>query len=142
MSRSTVIFRESLISIVVSACISVGFFFVIFGLGRSIPLEIFGPDFFPQSFMIALMGALVPSLLLRRKLGGDIRIIFFRSIVTAIAAGLVFGGLGYIICRNWPGHVIEPVDALLIKTVYGGFLAALITPYALKSLYSQATRND
>ena len=62
--------RETAISVAINTALSAAFFVVVFGTRHPVQLAAYGTDFPMQAFMIALMGSLVPSLLLRRRMGG------------------------------------------------------------------------
>jgi hypothetical protein len=131
MTLPAVIVRETVISIVINSAISLGVFLLIFGIDRPVPSKALGWDFLPQSFMIALMGAMVPALLLRKRLGTSLSQILICSIAIAIAATVVFGGTATVVMHRLIAGQIAADQALLLKLLYGAGLAAIVTPTAL-----------
>lgn len=139
MNASGIILRETMVSIAVNGVLSLLFFLLAFGLEDPITLKALATDFFPQSFMIALMGTLVPSLIVRRKLGGALKPIVRRSLLLAVAAAVLGGGGTFALCRIEPLHTLAPWTALAIKTAYGAALAAIVTPIAVGALFKTRT---
>jgi hypothetical protein len=127
----SIVRRETLISMAINAVLSLGFFFGFFGLSQAIGLEAFGRDFFPQSFMVALMGCLIPSLLVRRHSGQSAGPVILRAVAIAVIALIVAGGGAYLICHALVPETVAPVAGLLIKVVFGAMLAAATTPIAV-----------
>lgn len=134
MTLSTLIARETLISVVINCAISVGICLLLFGLDQPIPSMALAWDFLPQSFMIALMGTLVPALLLRRRLGTQVRDILLRSLAMAVAAALLPGALAALLIYMFVEGVFAVHDALLLKAAYGATLSAMVTPLMLIAL--------
>lgn len=139
MSSGAIILRETAISVAINGVLSMLFFLLVFGLTEPVMPTVLAPDFFPQSFMIALMGSLVPSLILRRRLGGAPWSIYRRSLALAIAAAILGGGSGFAICQIQPARLLSPWTALVIKTIYGAVLAAIVTPIAIGALLKPRT---
>ncbi|CAM8671323.1 MULTISPECIES: hypothetical protein [Sphingobium] len=131
--------RQAGIGFAINATLSLAFFLGIFGMVAR-PLtwgapDALGLDFVPQSIAVALMSALVPSLIARTRLGRRVstRTIILRAFGFAIG-GAVLGGL-----LAWATGAVaqSPVawgQALAIKLLYGGSLGALITILALKRM--------
>jgi hypothetical protein len=138
MTLQMLIVRETLISIVINSAISIGVFMLVFGLERPVPSQTLGWDFLPQSFMIALMGSLVPALLLRRRFGARVGAIMSWSVAIAIVAALLPGGIAAIVTPMLANGVIAANTALLIKASYGATLAAVVTPIALVAISRQS----
>jgi hypothetical protein len=137
MSASGIILRETAISVVINAVLSLAFFLVVFGMKEPVTLGALAPDFLPQSFMVVLMGALVPSMLLRRSIGGPAGPIIRRSLALAFAAAVLGGGGGFALCQIEPSKVLPALWALPIKTSYGAILAAIFTPIAIGALLKE-----
>jgi hypothetical protein len=141
---------ETAISMGINALLSAGFAWLIFHGHDHVPIR--GPgglvrDAGPQTFMITLMGTLVPSLITRQRMRagrldawlqghsgasqGRASNIFLRALVMAVVAMV----LGLAINRTilpllFPaGLAYEGV--LLLKTVYGLLVALLVTPFAI-----------
>lgn len=131
MSHRAILLRETLISMAINAAITAAFFFALFGLGHPIAAEAYGRDFLPQSFMVALMGTLIPGLLLRRVHGGRVGAIVMRSVLLA-AFALGLGVLIFLALRN-----AAPIDAawgLALKLGYSVGLSAIVTPIAVRAV--------
>jgi hypothetical protein len=139
MNHNGIIVRETAISLLINLILSVVFFVVVFGLNSPVPLDALAPDFFPQSFMVALMGSLVPALLLRRKVGGAARPILLRALIIALVAVVIAGGSAFLICQANGVKLLDPLHALAIKAVFGGALAVLTTPFAVRAALRNAT---
>ena len=118
MTVSALIVRETCISIVINGAISVGIGLLLFGLDRPVPSAALAWDFLPQSFMIALMGTLVPAM--------------------AVAAALLPGALAALLTRISLNGSMDAGDVLLLKAVYGATLAAVVTPIMLIALVRQS----
>ncbi|MEC3911828.1 hypothetical protein U5A82_15530 [Sphingobium sp. CR2-8] len=98
MTHGVSIRREAAISIVINGALSLAFFLGVFGtqprpLTWGLPDRL-ALDFVPQSIAVALMSALVPALIARRKLGNlpVLRAILVRAVGFALAGGAL-GGL-------------------------------------------------
>jgi hypothetical protein len=134
MTLSTLIVRETLISVVINSAISVGVCLLLFGLDRPVPASALGWDFLPQSFMIALMGTVVPALMLRRRLGASVARIVMCAVAMAIAAALLPGSVASVLTHMLVEDSLAARNALLLKAAYGAALAAVVTPIALIAL--------
>jgi hypothetical protein len=127
----TLIRRETVISVIINAALSAAFFLLLFGGDVAVDVTKLGWDFLPQTFMIALMGSLVPALLTRRHTGAAVaRIVSFALLVAAVSAAIV-GGAALAICHA-TGGFMPALTALALKVAYGACLAAFITPLVLK----------
>ncbi len=136
---------ETRISVIINMALSATFFLGGFGLTQR-PLAMGSPDnlgldFIPQSIAIGFFSALVPVLIVssrRRKglivgLNGDAvptKVTLLRALGFMVAAGLV----GAIIAGGLPIVITEIAyfQALVVKLTYGGLLAFLVTPRALR----------
>ncbi|MDB5669620.1 MAG: hypothetical protein JWO25_579 [Alphaproteobacteria bacterium] len=136
--------RETLISIAINAALSALFCVLVFH-GRSLiaPREIVF-DALPQSFMIALMTTIVPTLLTRRRLrSGSLerirsgpallpRNLLGRAlVVAALAAAGGFALSALIVPRIAASWSFEAT--LIFKVAYGGLLASLCAPILLRT---------
>jgi len=136
--RATIV-RETIVSIVINIVISIGFFLAVFGLAT--PFVVVGrmaADFLPQTFMVTLMGTLVPSLILRRKRNAAAGPIVLRCIGLAVAATLIVGGAAFWLCRIHEDATLPAFSALILRAAYGGLLAAITTPIALIALFQSS----
>lgn len=138
--------RESLVSAVINAVISTGFFVLVFGRLTAVPF--WGPgglivDAAPQSFMVALMGTLVPGLLTRAavgrgKLPSSRTVTVRRLIRSSLAVGALAAGFGVlltaILASLVPGSApFGPVA--VAKIAYGAFLGWMVTGWSLRRLF-------
>ena len=129
--------REAGISVVINGVLSLAFFLGVFGT-VSRPLGWMAPDnlaidFVPQSIAVALMSALVPALIARKRLGNGsaLRPILIRAALFALAGG-VLGGLLALSIGAAGLSTIGWGAALAIKITYGGALGALVATLALR----------
>ncbi|NWK96318.1 hypothetical protein DM806_11725 [Sphingobium lactosutens] len=143
MTKPVSIRREAAISIVINGALSLAFFLGVFGVSPR-PLSWAAPDnlaldFIPQSIAVALMSALAPALIARRRLGQapGLGSVLIRAALFALAGGALGGALAFSI-----GSVAFPTiawgTALTIKVAYGGALGALVAILALRRLLSSA----
>ncbi|WP_088183732.1 hypothetical protein [Sphingobium sp. Z007] len=148
MTQAVSIGREAAISIVINGVLSLAFFLGVFGtqprlLRWGAPDQL-AQDFVPQSIAVALMSALVPSLIVRRKLiraavqhAVSLRGILLRAALFAIAGA----GLGGLLAVSIGGLDVPSIAwgaAMMIKIAYGGALGALVASLALRRLLSSA----
>jgi len=87
----------------------------------------------PQSIAVALMSALVPALIARKRLGNGpaLRPILIRAALFALAGG----GLGGLLALSIGAAGLSAIGwgaALAIKIAYGGVLGALVATLALR----------
>lgn len=129
MSSRAIIFRETLVSVAINVAISIAFFFAVFGLAAPIDGASFGRDFLPQAFMVALMGTLIPSLLIRRGSGTAIAPVVLRSLLLALAALALAGGGAWLFFAR--GGTVEPYAGLFMKIIFAALLSAVVTPVAI-----------
>lgn len=129
MSRQAIVLRETLVSAVINVAISVAFFFAVFGLATPIDGARFGRDFLPQAFMVALMGTLIPSLLVRRGSGTAITPVVLRSLLLAVASLVLAGGGAWLFFSA--GEAVEPHAGLAMKIIFAAVLSAIVTPVAI-----------
>lgn len=134
MSSGAIILRETAISALINGVLSLAFFLAVFGVKEPVTLTALAPDFFPQSFMVVLMGTLVPSLLLRRRVGSPAASIVRRCLTLAFAASLLGGGTAFALCQVDPLASLPAFSAIAIKAAYGVFLSSIFTPIAIGAL--------
>ena len=140
MTPTVSVRREAAISFVINAALSLAFFAATFGLApRSLSwgaADGLAFDFIPQSAAVALMSALVPSLLARRHIPGLLlRPVLTRALLLATGGALLGVLLAFFAEANAP---IASSAALILKLAYGGTLGALVTILALCSLLRSA----
>lgn len=139
MTDAALIRRETAISVAINIGLSIAFYVALFGLAvPAAPLAL-GRDFVPQAFMVTLMGTLVPGLLTRRKVGGPATAIVVRAIGCALAVAVLAGG-GAMLLLAQATAPVTPAAALAVKAAFGGALAALITPAALRAVLARRTQ--
>jgi len=139
--RAAYLAKETRISMVINAVLSLAFFVLLIGLPAAVPVAGIGNyafDFVPQSFIIALMSALVPGFITATRIrGGAIAgrpeqggAIVLRSVLTAFVSGLVGAGIAGTLLAS--GIATVPlVPALAAKILYGIALAYVVTPIGL-----------
>lgn len=128
---------ETGIAAVINAVLSLIFVLLVFdGLDRVPALGDSGLAFdaLPQSFMVALMSALVPAILTRKRLRARlidgasppaIGAIVVRAVIVAVLAALVLTALQFALLRIGPeSYPFGPV--LVAKMLYGAILGAAI----------------
>lgn len=135
--------REQRISALINIVLSGLFFLLVFGserralqLGRP---DNFALDFFAQASAIALMSAIVPSLLLlaRLKRLGLLQATstgLGRTVALVFAIGITSAAMLAAACLAGPWKEIEWFVALPIKLAYGGALGVAGTTIALRTL--------
>ena len=146
--RAIYIRTETSISVAINTVLSLAFvYFVFHGQARVPVLGPHGivPDMAPQTFMVTLMACLVPGLLTRRRLlaGGlpwterGIRIPVGKVVRTSIASALVMTGLAmglsWVLLPHLLPNGLAFTPLLLAKAVYGALLAAVATPWAIRT---------
>lgn len=137
--------RETAISVVINVVISLLFVWLVFGGDAEAARQDVLIDFIPQTFMIALMGSLIPAAITRGKLnrGAVARIpgppsrlphnLFLRSLLIAVAATLVVGGAAAILTVALLGTSIDLETLTIVKACYGALVALIVTPPALRA---------
>jgi len=126
--------REALISGVINAAFSAVAMMLIFGRDDLVPLRGMNGlagDSLPQSFAVALMASLVPSLLLNRKCGHALagaKAIMMRSLSTAIGVTALAAAAHWLLL---PSGSLSFRTALFGKTLYGGLLGGGVTLFTL-----------
>lgn len=139
--------RETMVGIVVSLVLSPTVYLA--GFYGQDPVQLWGAgnwlfDFLPQSFMIALMASLAPgAITLRRIARGSVmtvagtsmlpRGLVARSLVLAVLSAAIGSGFFAAICLGFGLETLAATPALLVKTIYGGLLAAVVTPLGLRA---------
>jgi len=146
MSINAYLLRESALSALINAFISLAFVYAVFGAADPLPVPGFGNyafDFLPQSFAVALMSALVPGLLARKALASGrfpatltppVRRVVLRALAWAVGA-LVVGAL-LISMPLWLSG-IEAIGrswGIAGKLSYGAVLGAVVTHRSLATL--------
>jgi hypothetical protein len=142
MIERSVILRETIVSVLINTALSIVFFLVVFGIKAPIRLGDMALDFLPQTFMVALMGTLIPPLILRRKAGAAVRPIVVRSFIAAVVSLALAGGAAYVVCRGNADFTFRPAIALLMRAIYGAILALIVTPWAIKTLTGKSRQQE
>lgn len=137
--------REAATSFGINAALSIAFFLGVFGLAAR-PLNWQAPDalaidFVPQSIAVALMSALVPALVTRKRLtlAIAVRAIILRALGFA-GAGALLGG---VLAATTAALAASPIawgTALALKSLYGGLLGAAITTLTLNQMMRRIAR--
>ena len=137
--------RETLISMAINGTLSLLFFLIVFG--RTNPVPVWGPgmwvfDFLPQSFMIALMGTLVPGAITARRLKTGVlqpsaatsrrpRALVLRALLLAMLSAVLGTGLVALLSLAIGLVTLDWTMALVLKVAYGLALAGIVTPVGL-----------
>jgi hypothetical protein len=142
--------RETLVAVAINAALSTLFCFLVFGGGAAIPTRDLVRDAAPQSFMIALMTTIVPTLLTRRRLrtgrlaplpGGSIlpSSLSARAVLVAVAAPVLGTAVNALVLPA-AGIAAWTFGAVLaLKIAYGALLAAACAPFLLRRALADAT---
>lgn len=139
--------RETGVGVVMASVLTVLVFFAVFGGLAEIPTWgrsgwVF--DFVPQSFMIALMGTLIPGVLAQRKLRAGVvmslpgtmrlpRNLVVRALILAVVSAVLGTALVAAVAFAAQQESLAFPVALVLKVAYGALLAALITPLGLRA---------
>jgi sterol desaturase/sphingolipid hydroxylase (fatty acid hydroxylase superfamily) len=78
----------------------------------------------------------VPSLIVNRRVGSPTRTIVVRCLAIAVTAAVFAGGLGFWWFTRQPDAELPFAQLLAIKATFGGLLALIATPIALRLLLS------
>lgn len=134
--------RETTISVVINCALTAAFYFLLFHGVEAVPIwgvGNFAFDFGPQTFMIALMGTMVPGLIASRKFRSSATPktkIIQRALVVAVVALIV--GCSITTASLWllSSDVVAFNQGLKAKILYGGALAAIVTPLFLRAQFA------
>lgn len=137
--------RETVISAIINGVLSAGIFAAMFRRIPDVPVWGLGQlafDFIPQSFMVALMGAMVPGLLARRRMASLkqsaprlVRIVGL-AVIAALAAVVVGAGAMALLFAGLGLDDVPFATGLVLKVVYGVMLSLIVTPTILRRLWS------
>ncbi|MCW6528619.1 hypothetical protein NED98_00045 [Sphingomonas sp. MMSM20] len=143
------IILETAISVAINAAISVAFVFLAFGGEAHIALPRLVRDAVPQSFMIALMSTIVPTLLTRRRVAAGAiaaivlpralwpRSLATRAICVAVVASLLGASLCALLLWLYAPAGLNFAGTLLFKAAFGAMLAAIVTPMMLRQALAE-----
>ena len=160
-ARRSYVAHETGISIVINMAISAAFVWIVFGGAAAVPVS--GTrgllvDFLPQTFMIALMGSLVPSALTRKRVRGQRRrgqpgrdeiaggapflpwlprSLLVRSILIALAALPILAGPAMLLLWSVQHAPVTIWVVLVLKIAYGALVAAVVTPLAVRAVLGE-----
>lgn len=138
---------ETTISVVINSALSLFFAWVVFG--KLEVIELAGPaglamDFLPQTFMVALMSTLVPTLLTRKRVRQSRiaalatapmslpRNVLLRALLVAVVAVLVLGGAAMLLTPMLVAGPMPQRSAYALKVAYGALISVPITLLALR----------
>lgn len=148
---------ETLIAIAFATVLSGVFGWLLFGGRARIPLlGLDGAllDFVPQTFMIALMSVLVPTLLTRRRLSaGKVAALptppirlpaapIARALLIAALATLVLGGTAAAVLIVLAGEAIAFAPFLILKCAYGALVALATAQIGVTAALADQPRVD
>ena len=136
--------RETLVAVAINAALSAIFCFIVFGGSAAIAIADLVADAVPQSFMIALMTTIVPTLITRRRLrAGTIAPLALaesrlpsnlalRALLVAMLAAAAGLASHWLLLAAF-GPVEWPFGTVLtLKIAYGAALAAICAPWLLR----------
>ena len=139
---------ETLISIAINLVISATFAWIVFHGRTRIPLwggDGYAIDFAPQTFMIALMSVVVPTLITRRRVrcsqvrprtvakrGLPVKL-RLRAPLLAVIATLVLGGAMVCLASVALPDRMDFLPLLALKLAYAAVIAGVMTPIGLRS---------
>lgn len=139
---------EAAVSAAINAVLSIAFTLAVFGGTRLVPASDLAFDAIPQTFMVALMATLVPTVLTQKRLktGRVARMTHLslglpRSVVgRSLLVALLLAAFA------WAAHQgLLPMDAsfafasvLMVKTLYGALLGAMVTAFAVRVALGEA----
>lgn len=151
MNTQRFILRETMVSVAINTALSIGFFLLVFGRADRVPFWGTGNwvfDAIPQSFMIALMGTLVPGLMAGRAWrSGKLSVsgpprpfsrLLLRALATALIAVAAGWALAALVARLSGLTSLDWAAALAIKAGYGAALAAIVTPIVIRAVLAGA----
>lgn len=138
---------ETAISMMINGAISLGFAWLVFHASEKVLTSGLVHDAAPQTFMVTLMGALVPSLITRKRMRsrhldalvhvhspGSTRstgsIVLTSLVLAVIVAGVGLGVSAAVLPRVFPNGLLFH-RVLVLKTAYGALIAAIVTPVAI-----------
>ena len=147
MDATAYIRRETAISVAINMTLSLLFFWLSFGGAQIVSVWGVGAyvfDFLPQGFMVGLMSAFAPGALATKALAsGKVSAwpgssVWPASLLTrALLAGIAGAALGVggsaAILGSLGTSTIDWWPALGAKLLFGGMLAAVITPLGLRA---------
>lgn len=146
-SHARIVARETAISMVINAAISALMTWLVFGgAAGGVARAAMVVDFVPQTFMVALMGSLVPSAIalrtIRRAAAGNLPAapiggLILRCVLIALVATFLLGGVGALLAVALLDAQIEFRALIVMKMLYGALVAAVLTPLALRRALSQ-----
>lgn len=137
--EARIVTRDTAVSTIINTILSVAFFLGTFGVHGPVTASRLGPDFFPQAFMVTLMGTAAPCLLLRSRTHETVRAIATRSFALAVLAALAAGGLGFAVCWSAGAARLSFAIALAIKALFGAMLSVILTPVAVRRALRSGT---
>lgn len=143
--------REVPVSMAINAVISLGFFLLVFGPSKPVPVWGLGGwvfDFLPQGFMVALMGTIVPGVIATRKRargaiapfdGGSrlprtvLPLALLLAVVSALAGTMLVAAIAWLSDTA----SLSPIAGGVLKVVFGGLLGGLVTYTGLHAILSR-----
>ena len=143
-SRRRYVFVETAIGMLINTLISIGFVYLIFGGTAQISTAALIPDAVPQSFMIALMSTIVPTLLTRKRMRAGVvassdrqipklmKALPVRALLVALLAAIAGLASHAFLLGSFSPSEMTFGTALIFKASYGAILAAIVTPITLQ----------
>lgn len=144
---------ETLISVFMNVLLSALAAWAVFGARA--PITLWGStglalDFIPQSFMVGLMSALMPTLLTRRRRrqGKPLRLagtppvlprnVVLRALLFAVTTVVVAGGMAVLLLALFGPRLYSFDGVIALKTGYGAVVAVVVTLMALSAVLREA----
>jgi hypothetical protein len=142
---------EVLIGAAINGVLSAAFVLLVFGGQSRVAAADLVMDALPQSFMVALMSAVVPTLLTRKRVRGGVvpplspmiswlpRNVGVRAICTALVVTVVAGIVHWAVLGPMAGVAFPFASVLIAKVAYGAALGAAITAWSVRNALADRT---
>lgn len=138
------VLRESTISAVVTAAIGVGVAWAMFGAQPALAAQTLIVDFAPQTFMSAMLSAIVPTLLTRKRIAAGAvmrsssttrlpRNVLLRAALLAIAATAIGMALTTAAVLALAPNGLGFGVALWVKGAYGALVGFIVSVFAVRA---------
>jgi hypothetical protein len=142
--------REMANGIMINGLLSAAFAWLVFGSRRAVALwglHGLALDFVPQTFVIALMSVIVPSLIARRRLAAGLlrpiersrpsrlpRSLAWRALLIALLTTAFAGGIAVLVLRSVLERPLSIDAVYALKVSYGVLIGIVVTPIGLRAV--------
>jgi hypothetical protein len=148
---------ETSINAVINGVLSLFFAWIVFGKLEVVELAGsagLAADFLPQTFMVALMSTLVPTLLTRTRVRQSRvaalaaapvplpRNLLLRALLVAVIAVLLLGGAAMLLTPVFVAGPMPRDSVLVLKVIYGALISVPITLLALRCALADGNPRD